>query len=340
MANERPPRVLRPRGYLPPQSFPHPIRDGQNWKTLAELYGVSASKIILHNFWTDVPEEVNWYLREYVGCTKETNGNRVFSSDARPGIIWIPHKKFSFVTDVGTLPGYFEVKVHPDKWKPPADVAGGVAAARAVVSWFPWVRPALRIGGLEIRTRIQWGAKEPAWKNEVVYYNTFSKPLKDRLVRIVVHHTDNSDSIKAVEEDKKEGGYAAIGYHFFIDKQGTISEGRPLEIMGSHAGEGVKKGKRHDPDWGAIGIALQGDYHAAWGTSDTVLKVQLEQLEKLVVALNKEYPNATRLLMHKEVKGRKAPLDPLGRPIPEDCPGDQMVDNVKNLRKKLNMQGP
>lgn len=53
-------------------------------------------------------------------------------------------------------------------------------------------------------------------------------------------------------------GYAALGYHFFINADGSVYEGRPLEIMGSHAGRGKQAGALNDPDWGSVGIVLQG----------------------------------------------------------------------------------
>lgn len=64
-------------------------RAGMKWEVLAEF-----------NYGTRVPDEINWYLREYVGCTKETgdHNNYVFDSADDPGIVHIPlwYKKASW----------------------------------------------------------------------------------------------------------------------------------------------------------------------------------------------------------------------------------------------------
>src|SRR5262249_39738478 len=42
-------------------------------------------------------EQVNWYLREYVGCVHSLDGGRnwAFSSDADPGYIFLPNKVYT-----------------------------------------------------------------------------------------------------------------------------------------------------------------------------------------------------------------------------------------------------
>ena len=338
MPFERRPRRLVPRGMLVPNSVPHRVQDGESWETLAEKYGVAADQIIYANFWTLAPEEVNWYLRHHVGCIKPTRDgkNWMFSSKAKPGIIQIPPQVFTFDEPeiiTGTPPPrYYAVTVDPSTWTAPAGMVDGGVSANGVVSRTPWEHKTLTIGSLTIKGRQGWGASEPTWKNEVIYYNIAAYPLTSMLKAVIVHHTDNEDSIKEVESTQKGKGYAAIGYHFFIDQKGTIHEGRPLEIMGSNAGEGTVSGPTNDPDWGAIGITLQGDYHNAdnWVFSDDAPKAQLQSLEDLVVALRKDYP-IDKLLMHREVtRGGK----------PTVCPGDAMVPHVKSLRTKLGLSGP
>lgn len=201
----------------------------------------------------------------------------------------------------------------------------------AVVTTTPWEHISFTIGSLSIKGRKSWGASKPIWKNEVIYYNTTSFPLAATLNRIVVHHTNNSNSVAANEKKQQGRGYAALGYHFFIDKNGDIYEGRPLEVMGSHAGTGIISGPLNDPDWGSIGIVLQGDYHHDddWVWSDDAPNKQLESLEKLIVALKNKY-SINRLLMHREVARKGAATV---------CPGDHIVPKIVSLRKKLNMKG-
>lgn len=62
-----------------------------NWWNLAEGHRVRPWEIIEANFETTVPEEVNWYLQEYVGCKKLGPRGRNFRFEgASPGRILMP----------------------------------------------------------------------------------------------------------------------------------------------------------------------------------------------------------------------------------------------------------
>jgi hypothetical protein len=114
-----------------------------------------------------------------------------------------------------------------------------------------------------------------------------------------------------------------------IDDGGEVFEGRPLEVMGSHAGEGLSQGPLNDPDWGAVGIAMQGDHHYAddWFFHSKAPVAQLNSLTRLVHALTRAY-GIHKLLMHREVK-RAGP--------PTVCPGDHLVPKIKALRTELKL---
>ncbi len=214
---------------------------------------------------------------------------------------------------------------------PPAGAAGVKKGNIPGVSIAPWRRSYFTIGGVQVKGRKAWGANDPIWQNEVVYYNTKVLPLLWVLGRVVIHHINNNTGVMENERKQQGRGYAAIGYHFFIDKGGLIYEGRPLEVMGSHAGSGLISGPQNDPDWGAIGIVLQGDYHHADDIllHDTVPPAQLLALEKLVTGLKNQYV-IKQLLMHNEI-------DRAGEATV--CPGDHLAPLVEKLRGKLQMRG-
>ena len=216
----------------------------------------------------------------------------------------------------------------PSKWSPADDVFDE-EGAQAIVSIKPWQHSNLTIGSLRVKSRSEWGANEPVWQNEVTYYNTEAYPLEKLLNRIVIHHTDNNQSIKvneAREMGKKK--FAAIGYHFFIEKDGTILEGRPLEVMGSHVGEGVKKGVLNDPDFGAIGIVVRGNYSDNLIMGSKPPEEQLQAFDDLVLALRARFPGIRRVLKHNEVvRGGD----------PTECPGAHMTGHVEELRGRLGL---
>jgi hypothetical protein len=71
------------------------VKDGDSWVSLAREWGMDPWSLINYNFRTYDPKEVNWYLQEYVGCTKPTadRKNWCFSSSAQPGVIYRPIKQ-------------------------------------------------------------------------------------------------------------------------------------------------------------------------------------------------------------------------------------------------------
>ena len=93
MANESEPDNPLPVDFVPEGSVAtHRARDGEDWASVAAQYNVKVDDLIYFNFHTNVPEEVNWYLRRNTGCNVSDDGglNWAFSSSADPGLIYIP----------------------------------------------------------------------------------------------------------------------------------------------------------------------------------------------------------------------------------------------------------
>jgi hypothetical protein len=78
--------------YRPENGIPYKVRDGDDWRKVASRRGINVKKLIYFNYKTTDPEEVNFYLMRNVGCIEETldRKNYKFSSDAVPGIIYLP----------------------------------------------------------------------------------------------------------------------------------------------------------------------------------------------------------------------------------------------------------
>jgi hypothetical protein len=70
----------------------HKVKDGESIKSLAKQAGITWQELAKFNWGTDVPERIEKYLREKVGCFKKTKDgcNYIFTSDDDPGIIYIP----------------------------------------------------------------------------------------------------------------------------------------------------------------------------------------------------------------------------------------------------------
>jgi hypothetical protein len=93
MPIEKRPASPLPKGPRPgSRNPPYKVTGADTLETVASKHSVSTTDLIRHNFATTDPAEINWYLREYVGCDKPTSDgkNWCFSSSANPGLIYIP----------------------------------------------------------------------------------------------------------------------------------------------------------------------------------------------------------------------------------------------------------
>ena len=84
--------------------------------------------------------------------------------------------------------------------------------------------------------------------------------------QIVIHHTGCNDidaSAEQIHGWHLNNGWAGIGYHYVIRKDGTIERGRPEWAIGSHA---------YGENSHTIGIHLSGDFEQAEPTAQQVEK--------------------------------------------------------------------
>jgi hypothetical protein len=84
--------------------------------------------------------------------------------------------------------------------------------------------------------------------------------------QIVIHHTGSPDMDASAEQIHGwhiKNGWAGIGYHYVIRKNGTIERGRPEWSIGSHA---------YGENSHTIGIHLSGDFEQAEPTSQQIEK--------------------------------------------------------------------
>ncbi|MBI5629401.1 MAG: N-acetylmuramoyl-L-alanine amidase [Elusimicrobia bacterium] len=167
-----------------------------------------------------------------------------------------------------------------------------------------------------IYLRSEWGARAPsgAYEPHVPW-------------RITLHHTAGIQT-RAEEDTFREArfiqdfhqfgrGWKDIGYHFLIDSEGRILQGRPQDAIGAHV---------EDDNLGNIGIALLGTYHAP--KNDAVSPAQLKailDLARYLLDINRRIEPAN-LLGHRDY-------------LATDCPGDKAYPLLKNIREKLKSSG-
>ena len=97
-----------------------------------------------------------------------------------------------------------------------------------------------------------------------------------RLNKIILHCSDSDnyrhDNIAEIDRWHRERGWRKIGYHFFIDKQGELFEGRPIHEKGAHC---------YGQNRNSIGICLSGRHDFQ--------DIQLTTLQELILRLWHDY---------------------------------------------------
>jgi len=81
------PHVMHGGGRL----FPYKVRDGESIKSIADRLGMTWQELSILNWGTSVPEEINWYLKHFVGCRRNDAGYYYFEDSNDPGILYLPH---------------------------------------------------------------------------------------------------------------------------------------------------------------------------------------------------------------------------------------------------------
>ena len=98
----------------------------------------------------------------------------------------------------------------------------------------------------------------------------------------------------------RDRGWSDIGYHFLIDRDGTVAKGRPLEKVGAHV-----QGR----NTGTIGVSLFGGHGSAATDkfADHFTPAQETALVKLLADTRKQYPTITRISGHNEFAAKACP---------------------------------
>ena len=126
---------------------------------------------------------------------------------------------------------------------------------------------------------------------------------------IIVHCTatrpewmaDKPTSAKVAEIDAwhRQRGWSQVGYHYLLDRDGTIAEGRPIEKVGAHV-------KGHNKN--TIGVSLIGG-HGSAETDDFADNYTPEQdaaLRKLLASLKAAH-GITKVSSHHDYAAKACP---------------------------------
>lgn len=157
-----------------------------------------------------------------------------------------------------------------------------------------------------------------------------NKTIRDlsSIKRIILHHSGVTvlQTVETIHNyHKNTRGYAGIGYHFYVRKDGKIYRGRPLEWVGAHA---------YNNNADSIGICAEGDFN-----SETISDIQKNAIIELVTYLKGIY-NISNVKGHKEVcntscPGTNFPLGEIVNTIVAKNETVAVVDEKKERIKEL-----
>ena len=130
--------------------------------------------------------------------------------------------------------------------------------------------------------------------NEIVVHCTSTRPawMKDR---------PTSQKVAEVKRwHTQHNGWSDIGYHWLIDRDGTVSTGRPVERAGAHV-------IGHNRN--SIGIALFGGHG---GTENDIFHenftpAQNRALRDLIKSLRIQFPSITIVSGHNQYAAKACP---------------------------------
>lgn len=131
---------------------------------------------------------------------------------------------------------------------------------------------------------------------------TFTNLVKRRkTTEIIIHCSATKEGVNvpvtSIHRMHRSKGWSGIGYHFYIDINGNVWEGRPEDCVGAHA-------TGHNDR--AIGICYCGGVDANGRPKDTRTYAQEYSLNHLVAWLCKKYPDA-KVSGHRQWANKACP---------------------------------
>lgn len=123
-----------------------------------------------------------------------------------------------------------------------------------------------------------------------------------REIKRIIHHCSATTAEMDIDINwirkvhVEQNGWSDVGYHFFVKRDGTVEEGRPIKRKGAHAA-----GNNSD----SIGICYAGGIDSTGKPEDNRTIEQKEALLKLTVELCFRFPTINEIIGHCDLPGVK-----------------------------------
>lgn len=166
-------------------------------------------------------------------------------------------------------------------------------------------------------------AAEAAWQTggaagvrvKETYLSFRSLTNREQTDVIILHHIGNTNadvSAATVHQWHLANGWAGIGYHYLIRKDGTIERGRPRDTVGAHC---------YGENWHSIGVNIVGNFETNEPTA-----AQIDAAERLVAVLCRLYglrPSGATIKGHRDFNATACPGENLYAMLPDVIAGVQ-----------------
>lgn len=125
---------------------------------------------------------------------------------------------------------------------------------------------------------------------------------KDNIDAIVIHCSATPEGkdirLKDIEKEHRKRGFKCCGYHYVIDLDGTIEQGRPLTMNGAHCEKPGFSGRPYNQH--SIGICYVGGVAKDGKTpKDTRTRAQKKAMHNLIYSLTMQY-NIKEIIGHRD----------------------------------------
>lgn len=145
------------------------------------------------------------------------------------------------------------------------------------------------------------GIVGPATMAKLLMNRSALKKSKRKINKIIVHCTATKEGVDYTVNDVRKWhlgrGYSDIGYHYLIYRDGSVHNGRDVDIIGAHCSAYNSN---------SIGVCYVGGLDKKGDPKDTRTDAQKESLLRLLTELRSLYPDA-KIHSHKDFANKACP---------------------------------
>ncbi len=111
---------------------------------------------------------------------------------------------------------------------------------------------------------------------------------------LILHHAAGNGPVEQIHDyHKRVKGWSGIGYHFYVRKDGSVWQGRPIDTVGAHTLE---------YNGFSIGVCFEGNFE-----NEIMSDAQKSAGAELVGFIREQYPSITEVKGHGELKNTACP---------------------------------